>query len=395
MRPDELPRIAHDPEAFEAFYREHVEAVQRFVVRRVADPQLAADLTAEVFLAAIDAAPAYRPGPRRSRGVAVRDRPQRRRRRAPAGRPRAAAPTRGSRARRLLDADDVAPHAGADRRRAAQARELYAALAAPARRRARGVRAARARRARARPRRRAVLGIRPVTARVRLHRARTALRTPAHRARRASDHATDGGPTMTTAQRFEDRLLDELRLVVADRPAPAAAAGPPPRRAPAPADRHRLVAAGAAAIADRGGVRQPARRAPTPSSRGPTAPSPSRSTACRTPPACSSDCAPPACPAVVDYAAGGIACVKGATPPAGGASGSVQSIRRAGTRERGHGAAAAGRRRGGGTGVPHRAGPERRPGPVGPGGLEGGAPRHDARCPSRRTAPPSRSTPAR
>src|SRR4051794_5427473 len=61
MRADELPRIAHDPGAFEAFYREHVEAVQRFVVRRVAEPLLAADLTAEVFLAAIDAAPAYRP----------------------------------------------------------------------------------------------------------------------------------------------------------------------------------------------------------------------------------------------------------------------------------------------------------------------------------------------
>ena len=31
MRPDELPRIAHDPATFETFYREHVEAVQRFV----------------------------------------------------------------------------------------------------------------------------------------------------------------------------------------------------------------------------------------------------------------------------------------------------------------------------------------------------------------------------
>ena len=60
MRPDELPRIAHDPATFEAFYREHFDAVLRFVVRRVADPHLAADLTAEVFLAAIDAAPAYR-----------------------------------------------------------------------------------------------------------------------------------------------------------------------------------------------------------------------------------------------------------------------------------------------------------------------------------------------
>src|SRR3954454_2422966 len=61
MRPDELPRIAHDPAALEAFYRAEVEAVQRFVARRVADPQLAADLTAEVFLAAVDSASTYRP----------------------------------------------------------------------------------------------------------------------------------------------------------------------------------------------------------------------------------------------------------------------------------------------------------------------------------------------
>jgi RNA polymerase sigma factor (sigma-70 family) len=54
-------RIAKDPDAFEAFYREHVEAVQRFIARRVHDPYLAADLTADVFLAAIDSAHTYRP----------------------------------------------------------------------------------------------------------------------------------------------------------------------------------------------------------------------------------------------------------------------------------------------------------------------------------------------
>jgi RNA polymerase sigma-70 factor (ECF subfamily) len=47
--------------ALEAFYREHVEAVQRFVARRVGDPHLAADLTAEIFLAAIESADGYRP----------------------------------------------------------------------------------------------------------------------------------------------------------------------------------------------------------------------------------------------------------------------------------------------------------------------------------------------
>jgi RNA polymerase sigma factor (sigma-70 family) len=61
MDPNRLPRIAYDPAALEDFYREHVGLVQKFVVRRVADPFLAADLTADVFLAAIDAAPSYRP----------------------------------------------------------------------------------------------------------------------------------------------------------------------------------------------------------------------------------------------------------------------------------------------------------------------------------------------
>ena len=52
--------IARDPDALEAFYREHIEAVQRFVARRVASPEDAADLTAEVFLAAIQASRDYR-----------------------------------------------------------------------------------------------------------------------------------------------------------------------------------------------------------------------------------------------------------------------------------------------------------------------------------------------
>jgi RNA polymerase sigma-70 factor (ECF subfamily) len=57
----DVVRIGDDPDAFEAFYRAHLELVQRFVARRVADPHLAADLTAEVFLAAIDGASGYRP----------------------------------------------------------------------------------------------------------------------------------------------------------------------------------------------------------------------------------------------------------------------------------------------------------------------------------------------
>ena len=127
MRPDELPRIAHDPGVFEAFYRANVEAVQRFVARRVDDPRLAADLTAEVFLAAIDAAPGYRPDRGAPEawlfGIA---------RNLVAAEHRRAGRERRARARieghPLLDADDVARLQ--DRiDAAAQARKLYAALA--------------------------------------------------------------------------------------------------------------------------------------------------------------------------------------------------------------------------------------------------------------------------
>ncbi|WP_425551737.1 RNA polymerase sigma factor [Kribbella sandramycini] len=55
-----VAEIGWDPDAFERFYREHVERVQRFVARRVEDPYLAADLTADVFLAAVDASAGYR-----------------------------------------------------------------------------------------------------------------------------------------------------------------------------------------------------------------------------------------------------------------------------------------------------------------------------------------------
>src|SRR4051812_42203383 len=127
MKPDDVPRISHDPAVLEAFYREHVDAVLGFVTRRVNDPHLAADLTAEVFLAAIDAAPAYRP----ERGVPsgawlfgiARITVSAQRRRA-AREARATAEVLG---RRLLGEDDVARlqeqiDAGA------QARELWTAL---------------------------------------------------------------------------------------------------------------------------------------------------------------------------------------------------------------------------------------------------------------------------
>jgi DNA-directed RNA polymerase specialized sigma24 family protein len=67
MRVQDLAEITSDPDALERFYRQHVEAVQRFVARRVDDPYLAADLTADVFVAAIESAGSYR----RSRGEPV------------------------------------------------------------------------------------------------------------------------------------------------------------------------------------------------------------------------------------------------------------------------------------------------------------------------------------
>ena len=57
----QLADIAHDPDAFEEFYRRHVVQVGRFIARRVEDPYLAADLTADVFLAITDSAHTYRP----------------------------------------------------------------------------------------------------------------------------------------------------------------------------------------------------------------------------------------------------------------------------------------------------------------------------------------------
>jgi RNA polymerase sigma factor (sigma-70 family) len=56
-----LAGIATDPDAFEAFYRRHIEAISRFVARRTDDPHLAADLVADVFLAAMDSAHRYIP----------------------------------------------------------------------------------------------------------------------------------------------------------------------------------------------------------------------------------------------------------------------------------------------------------------------------------------------
>jgi RNA polymerase sigma factor (sigma-70 family) len=118
--------IGTDPDLFEAFYREHVEGVQRFVARRVGDRQRAADLTAEIFLAAIDSSARFE----RDRGtpkawlygiarVLVAD-DRRRRGRERIGEER----LRGS---ALLDEDDAA-RMDARIDAAAQSRRLYEAM---------------------------------------------------------------------------------------------------------------------------------------------------------------------------------------------------------------------------------------------------------------------------
>jgi RNA polymerase sigma-70 factor (ECF subfamily) len=51
-----------DPEGFVAFYRRHSPAMLAYFLRRTGDVELTADLTAEVFAAALIAARRYRPG---------------------------------------------------------------------------------------------------------------------------------------------------------------------------------------------------------------------------------------------------------------------------------------------------------------------------------------------
>lgn len=168
-RPGGIPEIATDPDAFEAFYREHLPDVRRFVARRVADPHLAADLTADVFLAAIDAAESYRPDRGSPVGwlmgvarnvVAAEVRRQ----------VRHVTAVRRIAGRRLLDPDSLArieERIDAER----ESRVLYAALAALPRRDQAlmelvaldGLSVTDAA---------AVLGVKPGTARVRLHRSR-------------------------------------------------------------------------------------------------------------------------------------------------------------------------------------------------------------------------------
>lgn len=173
MRAAEADRISGDPATFEAFYRRHVTAITRFFARRVADPHLVADLTADVFYAVIGSAHGYQPARGSELGwlygiarhVLASDRRQEALRLRAEGR---------SAGRRLLDADDIAR---LEERIDAEgaARRLYQALATlPARDRAilelvavDGLRLTEAA---------AAVGISPGSARVRMYRARRAVR---------------------------------------------------------------------------------------------------------------------------------------------------------------------------------------------------------------------------
>jgi RNA polymerase sigma factor (sigma-70 family) len=169
LRSADVARIADDPQVLEAFYRRHVGAVNRFIARRVDDPYRTADLTAEIFMAAIGSAHTYREASGTelgwlygiARNVLSGDRRRAAREQAAAGR---------FAGRRLLDDDDIARLE--DRIDAeSAARAAYAALAGlPDDERAvlelvaiDGLTVQDAA---------AALGIRAGTARVRLHRAR-------------------------------------------------------------------------------------------------------------------------------------------------------------------------------------------------------------------------------
>lgn len=55
-----MSTIATDPDEFERFYLEHLPFVRSYLARRVDDPFVVADLTADVFLGVIRSAKSYR-----------------------------------------------------------------------------------------------------------------------------------------------------------------------------------------------------------------------------------------------------------------------------------------------------------------------------------------------
>jgi DNA-directed RNA polymerase specialized sigma24 family protein len=57
-----LAAAAGDAAAFSAFYRRYEPAMLTYFTRQVGDPELAADLTVEVFAAVLVSCGRYRPG---------------------------------------------------------------------------------------------------------------------------------------------------------------------------------------------------------------------------------------------------------------------------------------------------------------------------------------------
>lgn len=188
--PEQLRWIATDPDIFETFYREHVDGIQGFVTRRTGNPEHAADLTAEVFLAAIGAAHRYRPArgaPKAwlygiARTVVAADRRQIARQQTREGRLRASA---------MLDENDVA-EIEARIEAAAKFRHLYEAMGRLAKKE-RTILELVAIDELSLNEAAAAAGVRPVTARVRLHRARRKLR--------ADLEAASTGPTINKGEK--------------------------------------------------------------------------------------------------------------------------------------------------------------------------------------------------
>jgi RNA polymerase sigma-70 factor (ECF subfamily) len=188
--------VARDPELFAEFYRRHVDAVTRFLARRVADPHTVADLTAEVFLAVVDSGHTYRPALGSERawlfGIARNTVSAERRRAA-----READLAGRVAGRRLLDGDDIARLEDKLAAERAGRRAMAALAGLPEGERAvlelvavDQLTVAEAA---------AALGIRQVTARVRLHRARRRLRDVAEAPAGPVTSATHTTTTTTAA----------------------------------------------------------------------------------------------------------------------------------------------------------------------------------------------------
>src|SRR5215210_8484275 len=62
LRTDDELLSSDDPEAFGLFYDRHVKSLLGYFARRTHDPEVAADLTAETFAAALVARRRFKPG---------------------------------------------------------------------------------------------------------------------------------------------------------------------------------------------------------------------------------------------------------------------------------------------------------------------------------------------